>query len=259
MSCPPKRDGKLQSDSRGRHREDSSPERIANLIAAAVESTPAVVRSVPLPPSPAAIADVIDNSTAELRSKVEHAWEESGFTERIEGLRDYLSSVVSIESVVLAFEAFGLRSEVLPSRYAFTIPAIAGLGISGWPVYLPDLFMLLTSTFWAPLTLWASTSLFVPLLFAYFFNLTLRARHAQGGRGYYQTLQPTYKVDPLTFNIVKALASYVVYSHPTTMSGMFSVDTVDTIRRAVPGGVEGLMIGSSIGALASIYDAILKK
>lgn len=244
-----------------KHRDDddSSPERIASLIAAAVESTPAVVRSVQLPPSPAAVADVIDSSTAELRSKVEHAWEDSGFTERIEALREYLSSVVSIESVVLAIEAFGLRSEVLPSRYAFTVPAIAGLSSSGWPVYLPDLFMLLSSAFWAPLTLWASTSLFAPLLFAYFFNLTLRARHAHAGaRGQYAP-QPTHKVDPLTFNIVKALASYIVYSNRATFGGALADDTIETIRRAVPGGAEGLLIGSSIGALVSIYDAILKK
>ena len=187
------------------------------------------------------------------------AWESLGLTEKVEALRESLSSVVSIESAILLIEAFGLRSEVLPSRYAFTIPAIMGLSSTGWPVYLPDLFVCLSTSFWAPVSLWALTSLFVPLFFAYFFNLTLKAKRAHSGSHNQHAHQPTQMVDPLTFNIVKALTAYAVYSCRGRFGGIFTDDTVDTIQRTVPGGVEGFFIGSSIGVLTSIYDAILKK
>ena len=215
-------------------------------------------QSVPLPPSPAALADAVDTSTAEIRSQVASAWESLGLTEQVEMLRELLSSV-SIEGAILLIEAAGLRSEVLPSRYAFTIPAVMGLSPTGWPVHVPDLFACLSSSFWAPVSLWALTSLFVPLFFAYFFNLTLKAKRAHAGSHNQPTHQSTQMVDPLTFNIVKGLTAYAVYSRQGRFGGIFVDDTVDTVQRGVPGGVDGFFIGSSIGVLASIYDAILKK
>ncbi|KAI9793244.1 MAG: hypothetical protein M1816_000665 [Peltula sp. TS41687] len=217
-------------------------------------SISSLTQPIPLPPSPAVVADVIDTSTAELRSKVGNLWENAGIVERAEGLRDSLSSVVSIEALVLAIEAFGLRSQVLPFRYAFTIPAIAGLGSSGWPVHLPDLFLMLTSSFWSPVALWASTSLLVPLFFAYFFNLTLRNNQSP-----LESSQPIYRFDPLAFNVVKALFTYLVYGQNVNFGGLVGRETVDTVRAAVPGGSTGILIGSAVGALTSIYEAILRK
>jgi hypothetical protein len=183
-------------------------------------------------------------------------WEEAGLTGKAEELREYLSSIVSIETGVLAVEAFGLRSKVLPLRYAFTIPVIAGLRSTETPVYLPDLFLLVTASFWAPVTLWACTSLFIPLLFAYFFNLTIRPihRHASKADSHARTAS---RVDPLMFNVAKALVTYMVYSQRAKLGGLFADETIDAVRGAVPGGLHGLFIGAAIGALTSIYDAIL--
>lgn len=232
-------------------------------IVAATTRTPrqsiSLAHSAPLPPSPAVIADVIDSSTAELRSRFDDLWEAAGITERAENLRESLSSVVTIEAMALAMEALGLRSKVLPLRYAFTIPAIAGLRSSGWPVSLPDLFLLLTSSFWSPVLLWASTSFFVPLLFAYFFNLTLKAKSTQSGIRPQHSVQPTYQFDPLAFNVVKALATYLVYSQGATFGGVIGQDSIDTVRASVPGGAGGILIGAAIGGLTSIYEAILRK
>lgn len=232
-------------------------------VASVASRTPrqsiSLAQPIPLPPSPAVVADIIDTSTAELRSKVGGLWENAGIVERAEGLRESLSSVVSIEALVLAIEAWGLRSQVLPLRYAFTIPAIAGLRSSGWPVYLPDLFLLLTSSFWSPVTLWASTSFLVPLAFAYFFNLTLRNKSGHPGIHSHQSSQPIYQFDPLTFNVIKALFTYLVYWQNVKFGGFVGQESVDTVRTAVPGGATGILIGSAVGALTSIYEAILRK
>ncbi|KAI9887984.1 MAG: hypothetical protein M1823_000241 [Watsoniomyces obsoletus] len=240
--------------------DDSSPEPNENRYPTAVATrTPrqslSLSNAIPLPPSPAVVADVIDQSTAELRSRMGDVWEDVGLRERAESLRDYLSSVVSIETAILAIEANGLRSEVLPLRYAFTMPPVSGLTSSAMAVHLPDLFVVLTSSFWSPVILWSITSLFAPLLFGYFFNLTLRARQAHSGQ---QTHQPTHRVDPLTFNITKALISYLVYSQRFRL-GLFVDETIDRTQAAIPGGLHGLLIGAAIGGLTSLYEAILKK
>ena len=167
--------------------------------------------------------------------------------------------MVSIEALILAVEAFGLRTGVLPLRYAFTLPALTGSGSSGWPVSLPDLFLLLTSSFWSPVTLWASTSFLVPLLFAYFFNLTLKTKSGHTGTRVHQPTQPTHQVDPLSFNVAKALVTYLVYTQGVTFGGIFGAEAVETVRAAVPGGEKGILIGSAIGALTSLYEAILRK
>ena len=237
---------------------DVRESRVATIATHIPHPSEALVDAVPLPPSPAAVADAIDNSTAELRSKVDDIWEEARVWDRAETLRDPLSSVVSIETAVLAIEVLGLGSRALPLRYAFTIPPIAGFTSSAWPVHLPDLFLLLTTSFWSPVTLWVFTSFAIPLVFAYFFNLTLRAKRAHSSPRVHFTLQPTHRVDPLTFNVVKALVAYLVYSQDARLGRFIAQETVDAVRTAVPGGLDGLFISSAIGALGSIYEAILQ-
>ncbi|KAI9805090.1 MAG: hypothetical protein M1825_000924 [Sarcosagium campestre] len=235
---------------------------VSNTVTDIANRTPrrnlALARSVPLPPSPAVVADAIDRRTAVLRHKVGNAWTNAGLTERAEGVRESLSTVVSIEALIFAIEAFSLRSEVLPQRYAFTIPAIALLHTPAIPVSLPDLFLLLTSSFWSPFTLWLLTSLAVPLAFAYFFNLTLKSKSgASHSRSH--SSHTVYRFDPLTFNIAKALVAFLVYVQDVKFGGFVSEDNVDRIRSALPGGAFGIILGASIGGLATIYEAVLKK
>ncbi|KAI9807407.1 MAG: hypothetical protein M1833_000152 [Piccolia ochrophora] len=232
-------------------------EEISSAVSDATSRTPrrnlSLARSVPLPPSPAVVADAIDRRTAVLRSKVGDAWDNAGLTERAESVRESLSSVVSIEALVLFVEALGLRAEVLPLRYAFTLPAIPALRTSEYPVALPDLFLLLTSSFWSPFTLWALTSLAAPLAFAYFFNLTLKSK--PGSRA----AQSSYRFDPLTFNIAKALVAFLVYIQGVDFGGFISEDSADRIRGALPGGGAGVILGAAIGGVATIYEAVLRK
>lgn len=95
--------------------------------ARAVARTPrasalAFAQSVPLPPSPSVVADAIDRRTAVIRRRVSRAYEDSGVIETAQVARESLSSVVSVEALIIAFEAYCLRYELLADRYAFTVP-----------------------------------------------------------------------------------------------------------------------------------------
>jgi hypothetical protein len=214
----------------------------------------AFASNVPLPPSPAVVADAIDRRTQALRTRVSKAYKQSGLTETAEATRETLSTVVAIQVLVTAFELYSLRKELLADRYAFTIPSIALLGTGPYDVKIPDLFLLLTSSFWGPATLWAFTSFFVPLFAAYFFNLTAKPSRTRSHSTHF-----TYAFDPLTFNIVKALLTFVVYGQDVTFGGLVDLEYVARINSALYGGWQGVLVGTGIGSLVTLYEAVLKK
>jgi hypothetical protein len=208
---------------------------------------------VPLPPSPAVITDAIDRRTAVLRSKISDAYEESGIIETAQATRETLSTVTAVHALIGAFELYFLRKEILADRYAFTIPAIKYINNSEYPVKIPDLFLLLTSSFWGPATLWTFTTILVPLFAAYFFNLTSKPV----GRSH--TSHFNYSFDPLTFNIVKALLVYLVFGQDVTFGGLVDLEYVARINSALYGGWPSAIVGTGIGALVTVYEAIIKK
>jgi len=177
----------------------------------------------------------------------------SGVIEAAQSTRESLSSVVSVEFLILVFEAFNLRKEILADCYAFTIPALPVLRTSPHPVALPDLFLLLTPSFWQPFILWIATSLLIPLLFAYFFNLTARPRAGRAQQRF------EYAFDPLTFNVVKAVITYAVYAQGVTFGGLVDLESVARIRAAAAGGWEGVVAGTAVGILVTFYEAIIRK
>lgn len=154
-------------------------------------------------------------------------------------VRATLSTPTAIQTAIILIELFGLRSQILPLRYLTTIPAIPAIGIT-WdtPVKIPDLFALLTVAFWAPFSLWATTSVALPLLGAWFVNL-------RGGESGY---------DPVSFNVVKALVAWIVY-----LRGGVSGDSPAIVVKGVYGGPVGLLIGAAVGALAGLYEGVLAK
>lgn len=176
-------------------------------------------------------------------------------TEGVEDLRERLSTVRAVIASALLVEAAGLSRETLPWRYAFDTPAISALGIANKSVYAPDFFVLLTPQFWSASLLWTSTSLLLPLLASYFVNLTRktvspRTRAAVRDEGQF---------DPLVFNVVKALVTYLVYAKHVTFYGTWSEETIGRVSGAVWGSYEGILIGAAVGGLVSLYDAVLKK
>ncbi|KAK7972959.1 hypothetical protein PG996_007181 [Apiospora saccharicola] len=242
--------------------ESSEEEPMSTAISTAVAHTPAraltLASRIPLPATPADVADVVDRSTIAVRNRVSSIYKESGVTEATNATREYLSSVNAVLALVSIFELYFLRHEVLPDRYAFTIPAVQLIGTKDYPVMVPDLFLLFTESFWSPAFLWACTSAILPTLFGYFFNLSVA--HQTGRRTSRQAnTSPDYNVDPMTFSIVKALLSFVVYGQNVTFGGWFNQESIARVNGAVYGGWKGVLVGTAVTGLFSVYDAVLKK
>lgn len=200
------------------------------------------------------MVDAIDRRTAVVRSKVSSLYENSGVIEHAQATRETLSTVMSVEALIIAFEAYCLRKEVLADRYAFTVPAIKLLGTSSHAVKIPDMFLLLTSSFWGPAVLWSVTSFAIPLLASYFFNLTSKPRTGRSHTAHFH-----YAFDPLTFNIVKALLTYVIFFQDYTFGGLVDLEYVARINSSLHGGPSSVLVGCAIGILVTFYEAIIKK
>jgi hypothetical protein len=212
---------------------------------------------IPLPATPADVAEAVDRSTIAVRTRVASLYQESGITEATHATRESLSTVNSVLFAVSLFELYFLRPEVLSDRYAFTIPAVNFLGTKDYPVFIPDMFLLLTSSFWSPVLLWAFTSTILPSLFGYFINMTTNAHHGRITRR--SAPPPDYVVDPLTFSIVKAVLSFVVYGQGVTFGGWIDPVSIERINTAIYGGYKGILAGTAITGIFSVYDAVLKK
>ncbi|KAJ5927213.1 hypothetical protein N7516_008986 [Penicillium verrucosum] len=199
---------------------------------------PTIVDPEPsLPASPAAITEVIDAQTIKLRESLHSAWTATGFVDRAHSLRAMLSSVKAIEIIVLLVESGTAQ-----------IPAI--------PIRVPDLFGLLEVAFWAPVSLWFLTCLFLPLISAYFINLSWQASSsARRSRSASNLAQ----FDPLTFNIVKALLVHMVFGKDFNFFGVYSLSAIGKVLDSVPGGDVGLFTGSAIGIVGALYEAILHR
>ena len=180
----------------------------------------------------------------------------SGISERIENLRELCSSVTGVQMTFLFLEAAGLQRKLLPLKYAFDIPSFRLLGLStpSIPFMLPDLFRLVDPTFWVSSTLWATTSIFVPALFAYFYNLSTRDVKRGGAR----VTVTRYRFDPLMFNVVKAIMTLIVYYSGYTF-GLFDSSAALLVNDAIFGGYRGILVGSYVGILAALYEAAQRK
>ncbi|KAI1738962.1 hypothetical protein F4680DRAFT_423468 [Xylaria scruposa] len=212
---------------------------------------------IPLPATPADVAEAVDRSTTALRTRVATVYKESGITEATHATRETLSTVTSVLFAISAFELYFLRPEILADRYAFTIPAVSFLGTSDYPVFVPDMFLLLTSSFWSPALLWAFTSTILPSVAGYFINMTTGTHQGRVTRRTPQV--PDAVVDPLTFSIVKAIISFVVYGQGVTFGGWINEVSIARINSAIYGGYKGMLTDAAISGIFSIYDAVLKK
>ncbi|KAL2874369.1 hypothetical protein SGCOL_010450 [Colletotrichum sp. CLE4] len=248
----------LQPEPEPERAESSSPE--PAFSTALATRTPArnlsLASRIPLPATPADVAEAVDRHTVALRERATELYDQSGIQEGTQAVRSSLSTVTSVLFTVAAFEAWNLRAEVLPLRYAFTIPAIPALGTNFYPVYVPDAFLFVTSSFWSPVALWTLTSVLIPSLFGYFYNLSAASHPQPRGR---KSSTVEYNVDPLVFSIVKALISFVVYAQKVSFGGWINENSIDRINGALYGEWKGILTGAAITGLVSLYDAVLKK
>jgi hypothetical protein len=221
-------------------------------------STSRVRAAFDVPPSPAQVTDAIDRQTTRVREGLEQAWTSSGVTERTHLLRANLSSLFAIEALVVLVEAYTVISEELPNRFLTTIKANPTLHTPTIPIKVPDLFRLVTPGFWAPFTLWLLTNLVLPLIAAYFFNLSWHAATGGGARrGRSAASSGTF--DPLTFNIAKALLVWKVYVQGFSFWGLYSNLALEQVNTAIPGNYYGMWTGAAIGVIGALYEAILRR
>lgn len=151
---------------------------------------------------------------------------------------------------ILLFEAWQLQGAVFPFRHAFYLPAIKAIGLPNIAVKLPDLFILLQSSFWGPTLLWLATSVVVPVFFAYFYNLTIHPARRGGTR----VNIPRYPIDPMTYSVAKGIITLIVYGQHAPY-GWIDVHSARVIEHAMYYGYSGLIANSALGAAAALWEA----
>lgn len=227
----------------------SSPGQALVKASKAIARTPARM-SLPSPGSPADITNKVGHVRREVATSITDRYHRSGIPERIESLREVCSSVTAVQMTFLFLEAWCLQRQQLPMRNAFVIPSVklGGFSTPQVPVGLPDFFRLLEPEFWSTSMLWAMTSMVIPLVVSYFFNL--RSRHGARTR----SSANRYEIDPLTFSIAKAITTFVVYGMYKPLP-LFDINAVARVDVAMFYGWKGIVIGSFVGMLTSLYEA----
>lgn len=155
---------------------------------------------------------------------------------------------MAVHLTFLLIEGYGLGSEVLPWKYAFDIPATRFS--SSVAISIPDLFVLLSSSFWAPTILWSMTTLFIPLGFAYFYNLTVHNVKRNNAR----VKVVRYDYDPFVYNVVKGIAAFLVYG-AGILDRVVSEDTVSRVN-AAQHGLLTVVASCGICGMAAMWEAI---
>lgn len=207
------------------------------------------------------VTDAIERQTARLRHSVSQVYQRSQITEYSDYTRALLSSPLTVNIIGFLVEAYGINKKLIGFKSAFYVPAIKYVKDSQTDVYIPDLFKLLGLNFWAPFTLWLSTTLLVPLAVSYFVNLPLKTSVGQHAtrRSTSAKTSPDLLFDPFVFNIAKAVIAYVVYAQHFDLGGLYSAHSITTVDVAMLGGYHGMITTAAIGGVIALYDAVLKK
>lgn len=178
-----------------------------------------------------------------------------------DGVRRTASSVATIRHITLLIEAAGLVWNLpwtMPPR-----PVSASLSQHALRHYSasPDNWSFLINNCCYPSILWILTSCMLPLILAYVFNMTPCATTGTSpGKN-------QYLVDPLTFNVVKAVLAYYTYGrsvmgNSTIDQGhtwyLFSQENIGIVRNSVTGGYNGLQIGAAVGIIFCLNESALR-
>lgn len=198
--------------------------------------------------SPAAVADDIENRANAIMASAMDVVERSEIKEKAVGVRDRLSNVISVNVASLALEATLLLVAVIPVTYELTLPAVDAIGYPSTKYILPDLFVLLTTTFWAPFLAWLIPAVVLPIINAVVFNLVSTSAARDGVK---------YKADPLTYAVTRALCVYLAHYKGFTFGGLLGSAAVATVGTTV--GRELQMIGAGIGGIAALWVGILSR
>lgn len=207
-----------------------------------------------LPPSPTIVVDEVEHATSRFYAGIDDLYTLSGLPEAIDWAREACSSLVAVHATFLFVEAYSLSKIVMPWKYAFDTPAVHAIGLPSQAVKIPDLFALLTPEFWLPTLLWSATNLFIPLAFAYFYNLTVHTVKRNNAR----VRVVRYNYDPFTFNVVKGILVSTIYG-AGLLHGYVNEYIVDVISYSQYSGVNGMMAGPYICGLYSLWEATQRR
>ena len=222
------------------------------------------------------IANFAEYETSQLYANLSDLYTLTGLPRTLDALRESCSSLSGIQGFFMLLETLSLARVVLPWIYSgldLPLPFLphsltthdGGFLPTKLELFYPDLFNLLSADFWLPTLLWSTTSLLLPALAAYFFNLTLRPVQRRGSAsGGVSVTVARYTFDPLMFNVVKAIATWMVYSSPggvgTGVGGwMVGEEVVRKVEGAMWGGYQGVLVGCYVCVLAAVYEAVLRK
>lgn len=203
-----------------------------------------------LPPSPTVIVDEVEHATSNFYAGLGDIYTLSGIPEAFEMARESCSSLAAVHATFLFLEAYSLQKVLLPWKYAFDIPAIHAIGTPSYAVSAPDLFVLLSPSFWLPTLLWSATNIFIPLLFAYFYNLTVHTVKRNNAR----VRVVRYNYDPFTFNVVKSLVISTVYG-AGVLHGYVDDDIVAVVDGSQYGNFGGMLMGTYVCGLYALWEA----
>ena len=203
-----------------------------------------------LPPSPTVVVDEVEEASTRLYAGLDDLYTLSGIPEAIDWAREGCSSIATVHLAFLLMEAYGLSTAVMQWTYIFDFPSIRLIGTPSFAVKIPDLFVMLSSSFWSPLLLWSATSIFIPLIFAYFFNLTVHTVKRNNAR----VRVVRYNYDPFTYNVVKFMCVSTVYG-AGILQGWVNDDTVSTVDQSQFRGFTSMLVGTCICGLCSLWQA----
>lgn len=166
--------------------------------------------------------------------------------EKVEDVREKLSNVLAIQASGILLEFAFLLKQLVPVVYQTTFPALPAISTQSKDIYAPDVLVLFSSTYWYPFLTYFFLTLALPAAGGYFFNLTKgrKTKHI-------------FQVDPVAFNVVKALIVYIVFTHGFRFGGLLGEQSVQTVLSGI--GKEVLIVSSAVGATAGLYDAVLRK
>ncbi|KAL9081520.1 MAG: hypothetical protein Q9159_007296 [Coniocarpon cinnabarinum] len=213
-----------------------TPDRIRDLAA-----------RVPLPSSPQAVTSLIERSSAAFNDRVTCLVERSGLPNATASTRAMLGGVQAITTLFALFEAGALNRALIPFRHAFFLPLPYFDSVS---IKFPDLFVLLTSAFWAPVLLWSALALFIPTAAGYLFNISA----TQGRDRKYR-----YAVDPVVFNVAKAVGLWVFYVRGWEgRDELVDPRVSGTVDGGVVGGVPAMFVGALIGGGLGVWEGVVR-
>ncbi len=208
-------------------------------------------RSELLPPSPADVADDVEDTVRGIYARLDQMLTDSPIPDILDGLRERCSSGLAVQAVALGLEAYAIQNTLLPRHYAFDWPAFrfGKLTTSGYAVTVLDFFQVLTGNFWIVGLLWSATSIWIPMIASFFFNLSARPARRSS-----RTSTTRTNFDPLIFNVTKAILAYVIYGQGYTF-GFLPVRPIAAINASILGGPNGMLIGSYVGIVVALYEA----